>query len=268
MLAEQGFFSFAEVTDPARHADYNRWHQLDHRPENLLLEGVRYGERWVRTPACIAASRVDDERLAGTHYVNLYWFRSPAAASIVEWQELAERSFQWGRRPEGEWTVRPLMGFFTVIKGYASPRVLVSADALPFRPNRGVQVTVSRLADPHGNEAARRLAWHDQERIPGLLELDGVAGVWTFSSISTTIDPSWQPAAGSVTFDAAGNDRASLRVTVAFLDEDPIETSARIDDQDRSRSGLAGDPDAETILFSSPLRAITPWEWDWFDRPA
>src|SRR6185437_10997403 len=168
-LAHRVFFSFASVTDPARHRDYNQWHQLDHRPENLLLDGVRWGERWVRTPDCIAASQVTDDRLADVHYVNLYWFATPADRSIVEWQELAERSFQWGRRPEGEWATRPLMGFFSTVKGYAAPRVQVSADALPFRPNLGVVATVTRVADPHGPAAARRFAWHDQVAIPALL---------------------------------------------------------------------------------------------------
>ena len=54
--APLAFFSFPEVLDPARHRDYNAWHQLDHLPENRALRGVLHGERWVRTPACRAAS--------------------------------------------------------------------------------------------------------------------------------------------------------------------------------------------------------------------
>jgi len=271
MLAEQAFFSFTEVLDPTRHADYNRWHQLDHRPENLLLDGVRYGERWVRTPECLAASRGNgaaDSRLEGTHYVNMYWFRSPVAAAVAEWQDLAERSFQWGRRPEGGWTARPLMGFFSVVKGYVAPRVLVSADALPMRPNRGVLVTVEQLADPHGVAAADRFAWDDQVRLPGLLGVGGVAGAWTFSSVSTTIDPTWEPTAGSVTFDAVGTDRAGVRVTVVFCDEDPIAVWAAVADYDRSAGPPPGGSEVATTVFSSPLRAITPWEWGWFDQPS
>ena len=33
-----------------------------------------------------------------------YWFAEPSERSISEWQELAETSFQWGRRPDRPWT--------------------------------------------------------------------------------------------------------------------------------------------------------------------
>ena len=48
MFSERAFFSFIELTDPDRHREYNEWHQLDHRPENLLLPGVAWGDRWAR----------------------------------------------------------------------------------------------------------------------------------------------------------------------------------------------------------------------------
>ena len=42
------FFSFAALDDPGpdHHRRYNEWHQLDHRPENLALPGVAWGDRW------------------------------------------------------------------------------------------------------------------------------------------------------------------------------------------------------------------------------
>jgi hypothetical protein len=270
VLAEKAFFSFASILDPARHLLYNQWHQLDHRPENLSLDGVRYGERWVLSPDCAAVGRIDEPRLSGTHYINTYWFREPAAASIAEWQTLAERSFQWGRRPESEWAARPLMGFFSTVKGYVSPRVRVSADALPFRPNRGVHVTVSRLTDPHSASTGQLFAWYDQVWIPDLLQRPGVAGVWTFSSDSTTLDPSWRPVPGSTTFNASGSDQGSIRILLVYLDEDPVELCPQLTDRAetaaaRDRPGNAAD--LEATLFAAPLRVINPWEWDWFSEP-
>ena len=50
-----GFFSFTEITDPAEHRAYNEWHQLDHMPEQLPLDGIAYGQRWVSTPAVTRA---------------------------------------------------------------------------------------------------------------------------------------------------------------------------------------------------------------------
>ena len=42
------FFSFVSLGDgdPGAHRAYNRWHLYDHRPENLALDGVRWGDRW------------------------------------------------------------------------------------------------------------------------------------------------------------------------------------------------------------------------------
>lgn len=269
MLAEKAFFSFATVTDPSKHRAYNEWHQLDHRPENLALDGVRYGERWVLSPDCAEVADLRHPELAGTHYVNSYWFREPASASIAEWQGLAERSFQWGRRPDVAWTSRPLMGFFSTVRGVASRRVLVSADALPFRPNRGVHLTVSQVGDAHGPDAERSFAWHDRIWVPELLDCPGVAGVWTFSSDSTTLDPSWRAVPGSTTFDAAGSDRGHLRITLAFLDEDPVDVAQAIAVRsDRLGRAARGPGGAETTLLSAPLRAIAPWEWDWFEGAA
>ena len=56
------FFSFAEMTDPSQHRTFNEYHQLDHRPANLALPGIYWGERFVRTPPCAAASEAPDAR--------------------------------------------------------------------------------------------------------------------------------------------------------------------------------------------------------------
>jgi hypothetical protein len=259
MLAETVFFSFAQITDPDRHRDYNAWHQLDHRPENLALDGVRYGERWVRTPGCAASSHVSDERLAGTHYVNIYWFREPWQRSFAEWQGLAERSYRWGRRPEIDYTQRPLMGIFRTVAGRTSRHALVSADALPFRPATAVQLGVHRFDDAHSAATHAFLADAEGRRAQQLVELDGVAGVWSFSSISTTLDPSWQPVSGSATFDPSGSDAGLFRVELVFIDGDPEDTRRRIDALE------PGATRAGTEVFRSLLLPITPWEWDWFD---
>ncbi|ANH36663.1 hypothetical protein I601_0209 [Nocardioides dokdonensis FR1436] len=41
------FFSFIRLEEGSAedHRAYNRWHQLDHRPENLALPGVAWGDR-------------------------------------------------------------------------------------------------------------------------------------------------------------------------------------------------------------------------------
>jgi hypothetical protein len=260
VLAEAVFFSFAEIGDPSRHRDYNEWHQLDHRPENLALDGVRHGERWVRTPACAATSRIGDDRLTNTHYANMYWFREPWQQSFTDWQGLAERSYQWGRRPEIAYTERPLMGLFRTVRGWTAPRVGISPDALPFRPVQAVHLSLFRFNAAHSADTHAYLADAELRRIPARLEVAGVAGVWSFSSMSTTLDPSWRPVPGSATFDANGSDAGLFRAEVSFLDGPTDAFQAELDTQ-AQETQTAG-----TEVFSSLLLPIRAWEWDWFDN--
>ncbi|MDG4834419.1 hypothetical protein O7627_34690 [Solwaraspora sp. WMMD1047] len=260
MLANKVFFSFTEVPDPADHHEYNAWHQLDHRPENLALPAVRWGERWVRSPDCAAAGPAPAPALRDLHYLNMYWFADPVEESLRDWQALAERSYQWGRRIDTRIARRLLMGTFTPVKGYVSPRVRVSADALPFRPNRGIAVTVTRLAEPHGPEAHDLFDWQDRVQIPHLLTRPTVAGVWTFASQSTTLDRAGAGPPGSTTFDEGAAEPGGYRVLLAYLDGDPLEHTAAVD----AESGPEH-PHPEESLMDGVLRAIQPWQWDWFE---
>ena len=267
MLAPHGFFSFTSVTDPADHRAYNEWHQLDHRPENLALDGVRYGERWVRTPECTAAS-ASDHRLAPTHYVNLYWFRPPIADAVTEWQRLAEQAFQWGRRQDMALCTRPLMGFFDVVKGYVRPEVLVSVEALPFRPTRGVIVQVLQLSEPHSIAVEAFYRWVDTVAMPATLRIDGVAGGYTFTSVTSTIDAGFAASDDARTFEPSGAAQAgSLRVAVTYCDEDALVVKARLDAAYLALGLGAQLADAgATSIFDSALRVVEPWTWDWFDQ--
>lgn len=268
MLAPHAFFSFTSVPDVRDHHAYNEWHQLDHRPENLALDGVRHGERWVRTPRA-AETSVADSRLAPTHYVNLYWFRPPIDRSVAEWQALAERSFQWGRRPDMALCTRPLMGFFDVVRCVVAPRLRLSPAALPFRPSRGVIVQVLSLDEPHSILTEALYRWDDSIAVPTALGVPGVAGVATFVSVTSTIDDGFDAPADARTFaPGAAAQPGALRVTVTWCDDDVHETFARL--QARlagARASASVDPvaaAAATILFDSPLEVIEPWRWDWF----
>jgi hypothetical protein len=251
------FLSFASIHD-GFHQKYNAWHQLDHRPENLALDGVLAGERWVRTPACAAAYPVADLTLARTHYVNSYWFRAPVAESMREWQELAELSFQQGRRPDVRIASRPMMGMFNPVTGLASG---VSPLALLHRPNRGVVLSVLKLTRPRAPETEAWLADREDE-MRDRLRVDGVAGVWSLSSVSTSVDPSFRPRSGSMTFDPTPTDAGYLRAELTFLDGDPLAVAGGIPALAPDR--VAPDPAYAEDLFTSLLLPIVPWQWDWF----
>jgi hypothetical protein len=254
------YVSFAEITDPTRHREFNEYHQLDHRPENLALPGVMFGERWVRSPDCAAAGPAPHPDFDNVHYVTMYWLREPVEQSRKEWIDLGTRATQWGRRPDLGWTRRPLLGPFAPVKGYVNARVLVSAEALPFRPMRGVYVTANELQGSAA-EIEDLCGWYNEVRVPDLLTCRGAAGAWTF--VSETEFPTAR----------TGQDAPppSVRLHVFFLDEDPLDFVADIaahDAQWRAEGRLRDTSVAERPLFAGPLRTITPWEWDWFDRVA
>ncbi|GAB3125408.1 hypothetical protein [Glaciibacter psychrotolerans] len=255
MLTDLAFFSFVELADAAQHDAYNRWHQLDHRPENLALPGVAWGDRWAR--AATTGLAEPGGEFAGTDYVAMYWFRSPVAESVAAWDRLGEASFQWGRGPIIPGVERTLLAFFRPVKGYSAPRVLVDPDVLPYRPNRGIHVTLTRYPEAHGAETHRCFGWEDARLIPALVAVPGVAGAWTFS-FSHSQQHTTLPFDGSRTEQPGG-----LRIRLLYLDGDPVETGEAIR---RVENETAAHPDAPQeagdVLFSSSMRTIIPWQ-DW-----
>ncbi|MEU4014694.1 hypothetical protein AB0E56_05445 [Microbacterium sp. NPDC028030] len=248
MFAPLAFFSFVRVDDRSLHGEYSRWHQLDHRPENLALPGVAWGDRWDVRPEYVD---LGSGSLAGeVDFVAMYWFRDPVEESVAAWDALGEASFQWGRGPLIPGIHRPLLAFFRPVKGYAAPRALVDAQVLPYRPNRGVHLTATRFADPHSSEAHAAHQREDREIIPALLEVDGVAGVWTFSY-------SHPQRHSSLPFDESPSDApGSIRIRLVYLEHDPAVVAPALRAvEDRFPS--AGEP-----MLSTPVKTIIPWQ-DW-----
>jgi hypothetical protein len=269
MLPSRVYFSLTIVTDPDRHDDYNRWHQLDHVPENLLLPGVAWGERWVRSPDCDALSHGSNQAYRDSHYGIMYWFREPLRETLDDWFHLTHRSFQWGRSSQVGWTRRPMRSFFSPIKGYVAPRALVSAAALPLRPTKAVHITLSHFNLQHP-DAAEALRWYDQVRLPELIQRRGVTGAWVLAE-----DPQFQapwtdggaewPFADHSLRDGAVSPN---RMQILYLDEEPEEVLADIAAQDRAnmRTSPRIDTSAfEDVMLAGPMRPVVPWEWNWFD---
>jgi hypothetical protein len=232
-----GFFSFTEVTDPAEHRSYNEWHQLDHMPEQYPIPGVTYGQRWVSTPACRRARAVDGAPLAPIHYMTLYLMGEPVDATLEEFRALGERLRAVGRFHEHRRS--RLSGPLVVTGMVAAPRVLISADAVPYLPNLGVYVVVRDGV----------IAAGDEDVVPAgaLVGADGVAGVWTFATSARFEHHGWHP----------GN----RTITVCYLDSEPLETASEL--SALVRAALVDD--VHPVVFAGPLETITPWRWDWFD---
>jgi hypothetical protein len=258
MFAERGFLSFTEIPNPRDHRAYNEWHQLDHRPENMVLRGIVGGERWVRTPECAAASTAV-EPLDALHYLNQYWFQSPADETIARWIELAELAVHWGRRDDLHLCRRLLTEHVRPLHGVAAPRIRVSADALAFRPNLGIHLVVTSVAEPRPSIAERHFHWWQHEYVPAQVARPGVAGCWTFASEAAFELPTFSvgPPGGQRDESSSAGSRPRLRVTIFYLDDDPLEVTRHID--------RVTDTDTESVLFEGPLLRIVPWQWSWFD---
>ena len=129
-----------------------------------------------------------------------------------------------------------------MVKTYASPRLAFDADAIPYRPNRGIFVTAQANAEGASESAleeARR--WYDEVHIPDLLGVRGVAGCWWFE------------------------DTDGRTVRVYWLDEDP---SVFLDDLKAKTPEMSMiDPSkAYRTLIVGAYESI-PWDstFDWFD---
>ncbi|HEY5023975.1 MAG TPA: hypothetical protein VII76_03280 [Acidimicrobiales bacterium] len=242
-----GFFSFTEITDPAEHRSYNEWHQLDHMPEQYPLPGVVFGQRWVSTPACRAARAHDDPTLAPIHYMTLYLMGDPVDATLEEFRALGERLGAAGRFHQHRRS--HLSGPLAVTGHRAAPGALVSADAVPYRPNRGIYVVVRERSASAGHGSGDG-ASEDDALATALLARDGVAGVWTFATDSRFDRHVWRP--------------GDKTITVCYLDAEPLTVAPPLNDLVRAGGGAG----AAGVLFAGPLETITPWRWDWFDGGA
>ena len=187
-----GFFSFTEVTDRREHRSYNEWHQLDHMPEQFPLRGVAYGQRWVSTPACRAVRASSGALLDPIHYVTLYLMTEPVDGTLREFlalgKELHEKDrFHHHRKAH-------LSGPFRLVASAVAPRVLISAEAVPYRPHRGVYVVV-------------QAAEASTPSVETAVDIPGVAGAWAFAD-------------------------EQRRITVMWCDEDVLDVAARVGNVD------------------------------------
>ncbi|MGV0645711.1 hypothetical protein ABQE44_20160 [Mycolicibacterium sp. XJ2546] len=218
------FVSKARRHPDGADAEYLRWHTLDHRPEQHRLSAVRASLRLVSTPACRAARACTHERFDAIDHVMTYFFTD--RAGLKGFNELSTALGDADRK-------LPLLppvqrGVYTVCAKVAAPRVKVGADVLPWWPVRGVYVVVETNASATA----------------GLVDVHGVAGVWSAASHSVSTD--------------LANARAGQTISYCFLDEDPVRVAERMRPalEQRWRDG-----DIEPLL-AAPFYPVVPYEWD------
>jgi hypothetical protein len=187
-----GFFSFTEITDPNEHRSYNEWHMLDHMPEQFPLDGIAWGQRWVSTPACRTARAVSGPRLDPIHYVTLYLVAEPVARTLDEFMQLGRDLYARGRFHRHR--KAHLSGPFALVDIAVAPRVLISAEAVPYRPHQGIHVTVGEVGGAG-----------EPPDVRGLCTVPGVAGVWGFADAQHHVTVAWLDDAPLAVVDALGS---------------------------------------------------------------
>jgi len=244
-----GFFSFTEITDPAEHRAYNEWHQLDHMPEQFPIPGIVSGQRWVSTPACRAARAVDEDPLRPVHYMTLYLMADPVDRTLRDFMEVGQQLRALGRFHQ--YRRAAVSGPHQWLEAHAAPRVLVGAEAVPYRPNRGIYTIVEEPQEAGSAAAADAAdAWvrglHTDWAVAACA-LPGVAGVWQFAT--------------SPALRGAGWSTGERRVTVCYLDDDPLAVAEAIRPllADRWRDAPV------RPVHAGPYETVVPFQWDWFD---
>ena len=233
-------FSLSASSPDGDDAPYLEWHQLDHMPEQYQIPGMLFAHRWASTPECRAARAVETERFRPTNHVVHYLFGEPVATAIDEWFTLGSHLYKVGRFPHHLPPVLLVAG--NLVAGYAAPSALVTAEVVPYRPNRGMYLVVELPDDPSAPPA-----WAP-EHVERLLDIDGVAGMWTFNW--STLRPD--------RFDGNG-----YTMTVCYLDGDPVVVAKPIAEVLADR----WEHTPTTPELAAPFMTMRAWEWDRFANP-
>jgi hypothetical protein len=218
------FVSMATRHPEGTDAEYLRWHTLDHRPEQHRLSAVRASIRLVSTPACRAARASTDERFDAIDHVMTYFFTD--RSGLKGFNELSTALGDADRK-------LPLLppvqrGVYTVQNKSAASRVKVGADVLPWWPIQGAYVLLETEAQAPTD----------------LVDVDGVAGVWSATTHSVHAGLASAPAGQTLSY--------------CFLDDDPVATAERLLpalEKRWSDGGIAP-------LLAAPMFAVVPHEWD------
>ena len=216
------FVSLSAREPEGRDQDYIEWHSLDHRPEQYRIVGLRHSLRVVSTPACRTARAASAPSHDAVDHVMTYFWHDEAG--LQSFGALSD-ALTGGRRPVALPGIE--FGVFNVAGKVASPRAVVGADVIPWRPALGVYVLLEEgSASPEA-----------------LVEVDGVAGIWWHEGIRTETP-------GPI-------DSRGRQLTYCYLDDDPVAVAERLRPPLEAR--WEG-PDLNPLL-AAPFHTLVPFEW-------
>jgi hypothetical protein len=233
LAAGNGEISTLFVSMATRHpdgadADYLRWHTLDHRPEQHRMPSLRASLRLVSTPDCRSARAASRGRFNAVDHVMTYFFTDPDG--LRPFTDLGAALYNAGR-------MLPLLpaverGVYEIQRKVAAPRVKIGSDVLPWLPVRGVFLLVEQGAFP------------STEPSTDLLEVAGIAGVWSASALKVDARPA--------------NTQPGEWITYCFLDDDPVATAERLQPVLQAKWSESG----TEPLLAAAFHVVVPYEWD------
>ncbi len=226
---------------PEATAEFNRWYDLDHLPENVALPEVLGSRRYVATPALKALrgpgalEQLQDGKGA---FCTTYLFGSEDMAKVqASMHELAVRLARQGRMYK-----RARTAFYTphrLVKTYVRKDLPLAPEAAPYLGHTGIYLSMGIASAPQ--HRATMDAWYDQVHVPDILETPGFLACLRLEPV----DP----------------DRAG-RFLHLFLLEGEIEQAMHALKAQvsvwRERGRLPAQPGLQTPLLRAAYEFITP----------
>ncbi len=160
-------------SEPEATAEFNRWYDLDHLPENVALPGVLGSRRYVATPELKALRGPGElEQLGGGKgtFCTTYLFGSEDLAAVqADMHALAVRLAK-----EGRMFKRARSAFYAIhrlTKVYVRQDLRTAPEAAPFLGHTGLYLSMGVAASPA--HRAQVDEWYDQVHVPDILDVPG-----------------------------------------------------------------------------------------------
>jgi len=236
-----GIFSLTAAAPADDDGSYLRWHLLDHMPEQYQLPGIVHGLRWIADGDYVDHRLAADGPLGEVGNAVHYLVSDPVEETFDDFVTLGRALREMGRFP----VTRPSLQVagLRLLDWQSAPHALISAEVVPFRPNRGVLLIVEEATEAISGRPNQWLQWLHAEHYPALLATPGTAGAWTFGSTTA-----WRAQKGWRT--------DPQYITVVYLDDDPLATTDNLAPlvEERWRSAAA------RPVFAGPLRTMISWD--------
>ena len=232
------FFSITPPGPPDDDGSYLRWHLLDHMPEQYQLPGIQFALRYIADGEYKNHRLVANGKLADVGNIVNYLVGDPVQQTHEDFMQLGPQLAEIGRYPDRRPYLQLRMP--ALLRWYASPQALVSAEVVPFRPHRGVLVVIE---EPVGDDVGAWQKWLHTEHIPAVLQVPGTAGAWMYGTTNTwKLHPATQ---GDPQF-----------TTVIYLDDDPLAVTKVLRPLIEQRWATG----AVRPVYAGPLRTMIQWD--------